>query len=520
MDVASRLKDIREHEGLGQRPFAARVSAAGFPVSSAAVSGYESGRTGRIPADYVSVVCREFGWSPRWVLWGEGPARLETETDAHQRLEAVRRALGEPVGAASRAPEAEDGPSPEFAGLIAALTGANAEGQGGSPAERVPQTDSGRFARERAVWAAFEARTQAPAGPRHDGVDDTGSTAGVQAAHSTPAQRLQAEGWRLHDEGDIEGAAELHERAYEAALQAGEEGLGIDAALRFARCRKLLADWGSAVRWYQTALDLAETRRDWNRFGRALGGLADLRIDRGALPAARDLVQRMLVIGQAHSSAQTMAWGYYLLNQIESESGDHLAAVRHCWRAVEAHDEEDGRTRAIFSAGTSLLNLGHIDAAEDAYVIAALRIRQASTWILALSALTYTAAIRGEQGEFDRRVRRLSEIAQGRAMPRDRSQILFHTGESLALLGHMDEARHMFGATIRFAEANGLSKELIKAEKALRDLDEGRGPRRRTYVPPDDEIRSIHSELLRMREEAVASPPLPTPANADSRVPG
>lgn len=95
--IAARLKALREDRGVSSRAFAAAVAGAGFPVSHAAVLGYETereaGEPESVPGGYLAAVCRAFGVEPAWLLTDTGPrerpATAATDDYAAGLIEAV-----------------------------------------------------------------------------------------------------------------------------------------------------------------------------------------------------------------------------------------------------------------------------------------------------------------------------------------------------------------------------------------------------------------------------------------------
>ena len=94
---------------MGWDEFAERVGHAGFPVSPAAVRGYEEGRTKKVPITYIDAVCRAFGASPM-SFFAEGLDRASGSPDeAERQLSAIRQILREPnPGAQGRAEAPHD----------------------------------------------------------------------------------------------------------------------------------------------------------------------------------------------------------------------------------------------------------------------------------------------------------------------------------------------------------------------------------------------------------------------------
>lgn len=96
--IATRLKALRDDLHLSSRAFAGAVTEAGFPVSHAAVLGYEKEREDggpeSVPGDYLAAVCKAFDVAPAWILTGIGP-RKQPAQDADGYGAAWREAAAE-----------------------------------------------------------------------------------------------------------------------------------------------------------------------------------------------------------------------------------------------------------------------------------------------------------------------------------------------------------------------------------------------------------------------------------------
>lgn len=105
--IAHRLAEVRAGAGLGVRPFAERVTEAGYKVSYGAVSAYEREEgTEKIPAGYIAAVCDAFGVSPEWLLLGVGPRERAGE-DAESSARLLAADLLEDIAARLRSGSAQ-----------------------------------------------------------------------------------------------------------------------------------------------------------------------------------------------------------------------------------------------------------------------------------------------------------------------------------------------------------------------------------------------------------------------------
>jgi transcriptional regulator with XRE-family HTH domain len=97
------------------------VGDAGFQVSSAAVRGYEEGRTKKVPIAYVDAVCRAFGASPASFFEEDPGGPVGSPDEADRQLSAIRRILREPKPGGPAQPEAPHDPESQRRRFLSAI---------------------------------------------------------------------------------------------------------------------------------------------------------------------------------------------------------------------------------------------------------------------------------------------------------------------------------------------------------------------------------------------------------------
>ena len=242
-----------------------------------------------------------------------------------------------------------------------------------------------------------------------------------------------------------------------------------DVAMHRGRCHKLAAEWADAGHWYDRSMQLAEDLDDWPRYGEALSGLAGLRFEQGATADARQMAERLLELSEERDIPVCVALAHHQLPLVAHNSGSLEDSIWHGWQAAVSHPRKEGRLRAIFMTGVSLVQVGHLDldAAEDALRLAAASIKEMSHRVLAMSELAFVAALRGDGEEYDRRLERLEAIGWDQVNRHDRVKIVLDQAKAHATLHRLDEARRRFQETILLAEQDGFNREVIQADEAL-----------------------------------------------------
>lgn len=103
--ISYRLARIREREGLSLREFVeALEDRTGLRVGHDSARRYETDQT-RVPADYVAEVCRAFGVSPDWLLFGEGPVERPPTAVVERAFQEVTRIVRRVRGLRTVAPK-------------------------------------------------------------------------------------------------------------------------------------------------------------------------------------------------------------------------------------------------------------------------------------------------------------------------------------------------------------------------------------------------------------------------------
>jgi hypothetical protein len=188
---------------------------------------------------------------------------------------------------------------------------------------------------------------------------------------------------------------------------------------------------------------------------------------------------------------------------VEKLSGSLVAAIRHGWLAVKSYDSRDGRLRALFDLAGVLREGGELSAAWDAYTVVVGQVEGLEARILALDALAFVAALRGDRGQHQTLRARLDAEGWEEVSPVYRGQVLFYRGLSCRALGEESEAGGWLNKALAFAEEHGLNKLIFDAEAALK---EGASVQAMPTVQPTyqdsppEEILGVRQGLREMRE--------------------
>ncbi len=303
--------------------------------------------------------------------------------------------------------------------------------------------------------------------------------------------------------GHLNGALEILGLAYELAKATGSADAAADAARFQGKVLRTRAEWARSVAWYDVARRVAEEAGNRGKLATVLDGLANVYRDRGNLPRAREVLQEVMEIGRESGDRYALAIAHHDLMTVEKLSDNLVAAIQHGWLAVQSYDSRDGRLRALFDLAGVLRESGELSAAWDAYSVVAGQVEGLEARILALDALAFVAALRGDRGQHQLLRARLDSEGWEEVSPVYRGQVLFYRGLSCRALGEEGEGRTWISKALAFAEEHGLSKLIFDAEAALKES--ASVPAIPTAQPmyqdsPPEEILGVRQGLREMKE--------------------
>jgi tetratricopeptide (TPR) repeat protein len=317
------------------------------------------------------------------------------------------------------------------------------------------------------------------------------------------AESLLSLGIQVEKLGHLSGAREFYRSAYEAAMAVGSEKEALDAARYAGRAWRRGSEWDRALAWYQVARSLAATAGDRAKEAVVLDGVANVHKEKGNLPRARQVLDEALVLALESGDRYAIGSTYHDLMAVASMSGRPDEAIRMGWKAVQLYESEQDRLNALTSMAASLLEAGELDAAESAYAVVARRVESVVYRLYALSGYAKVAGLRGDRGEFERRLKVLESSGVADGPPALRAGDWLGRGEAYEAIDDYEEARRSYRKALELATGYQLGQFLFQAEEALQALD-----RRVTIRASEIElpaayslegIEEIREELDRMR---------------------
>jgi len=321
----------------------------------------------------------------------------------------------------------------------------------------------------------------------------------------TLADRIVELGDAAESGGHMHGALELYRTAYEIAAATGMVPTAVEAARFSGRVHRRLGQWSEAHRWYGVARGVAEAAGMDARVAVILDGAASTHRERGNLPAARTTLDEALPFAERSGDARALGSICHGFMTLERSAGNVDLALQYGWRAVTTYDREDDRMYALASLGGALVEAGELVAGEDAWMVVGHMAGNHYYRLYAFDALGHVAALRGDAAGFAAHAAEADALGWMSGTSSAKAEILLYRGLSYAALRQPDHARSWFERAVSFAEANGFSQVLFRAEEALRDLERVRPPAEDALEESPARVE-VRSGLKALRRECAAFP--------------
>ncbi len=320
---------------------------------------------------------------------------------------------------------------------------------------------------------------------------------------------LLALGGAIEARAHLYGAVELYRVAYDLFAAVGQVAGAVDAARFSGRVLRRLAAWDEAVRWYGIARDVAEAGGLYGKTARVLVGVANLHRERGNIPSARSVLEESLTFAERSGERDALGLVFHGLAEVEHASRNLAQAAGWGWRAVDAYGSREDQVTALATLGATLIDLGDLDSAADAW--ACTRDLAANDYyrLYALDALGHICALKGDRGGFERWAGDADTLGWESGLLSAKAEILHYRGLSHLALGDTARAREYLERAVSFAEEHRFGQTLFAAEHALRRLDDRMRRDEPPIVPfaPSTAPEEVRAGLRQMRYGLEAGTP-------------
>jgi tetratricopeptide (TPR) repeat protein len=157
---------------------------------------------------------------------------------------------------------------------------------------------------------------------------------------------------------------------------------------------------------------------------------------------------------------------------LEHDSRNLTEAVRWGWKAVGVYPSREERVTALATLGATLIDLGDLGAAADAWACTRDLATNDYYRLYALDALGHICALRGDHLGFARWAGEADGLGWESGPLSAKAEILHYRGLSHLALGDAARAREYLERAVSFAEEHHFGQTLFAAESALRELNE------------------------------------------------
>lgn len=348
---------------------------------------------------------------------------------------------------------------------------------------------------ERVAWRSLSALVE---------LDD----ATVYGGDRTPLEWL-AHGTWAEGADRLEEALAAYRAATLASLAHGKPGLIGRSRWLVGRMLRNLGRLHESTTEFGLALSVAEAVGDPSLQGLVHGAMASTHLMLGNYPAARDGYQASLSLTASLDAddpdvSLANAANHHGMMSLLREVGEHQEAICHGWKSFNAARRDRDRLSTLVALGTAWREIGDLDASEHAYEIAVALAADHDTRVLALDALAFVSALRGNESEYRSRISSIPAEDVDASSVSARTQIALFRGRAEAMLGHLESATVHARHALELAEGHRLGKLIHDADALLARLAEG--PEQPTPVVAPvlvesaaevkRELRTLHETIL------------------------
>src|SRR5688572_9125550 len=314
---------------------------------------------------------------------------------------------------------------------------------------------------------------------------------------------LAAYGKLLQYESSCSLSCDVHETLIGFARRAGDEERLLDSMLMVAFCHRMLGRLDAAREAYTALRGTAMELENGQYLMLSELGYAKIAIQRGNLPAAAEMLDRILHDTQSGEHAMVRAKALMDRARVATQLGDLTTATILGHQALECSTDPADRDRILINIGVNLAHMGLRDEARDAYLIAGASAQEATVRWLAQINLMELAYLDFREPTFEQYRRTLVDVD----LPPYMAAVYQEAqGYGFSVFKRYDEATVAFRRMLDVAERHGLNEFIVKAERALADVASAIPPLAVNHAPdpaprrPD--LSVVTESLSKMRELA------------------
>ena len=278
---------------------------------------------------------------------------------------------------------------------------------------------------------------------------------------------LAAYGKLLQYESSWSLSRDVHETLIDYARSAGDAERLLDSMLMVAFCHRMLAQLDEAREAYGRLRDTAEELGSEQYLLLSELGFAKVASERGNLPAAAGMLDRILEETRVGDNTGVRAKALMDRARVATQLGDHATAAVLGHEALESSTDAFDRERILVNIGMTLTHMGLWSEARDAYLVAAATAQESTVRWIAQINLMELAYLENNEILFEHHRRAVA----GHALP-PYVETVYHESHAhgLRAFERLAEAKEAFQRMLDVAERHGLHEFVLKAEQALADV--------------------------------------------------
>jgi tetratricopeptide (TPR) repeat protein len=314
---------------------------------------------------------------------------------------------------------------------------------------------------------------------------------------------LAAYGKLLQYESSWSLSRDVHETLIDFASRIDDEERLLDSMLMVAFCHRMLGELDEAREAYTALRQKASELESEQYLLLSELGYAKIAIQRGNLPAAAGMLDRILSDTQGGEHALVRAKALMDRARVATQLGDLATATILGHQALECSTDPADRERILINIGMNLAHMGLREEARDAYLVVGASAQDAAVRWMAQINLMELAYLDFREPTFEQYRRSLVDVD----LPPYVAAVYNEAqGYGFSVFKRYDEATVAFRRMLDVAERHGLNEFIVKAERALGDVASVIPPLAVNHAPEPAPRRPaltvVTESLSRMRELA------------------
>ena len=279
---------------------------------------------------------------------------------------------------------------------------------------------------------------------------------------------LAAYGKLLQYEASWSLAHDVYETLVSYALGVDDEERLLDAMLMAAFSLRMLARFEDARDAYERLREMAAHLENQQHLLLSELGFAKIAIERGNLPAAAEMLDRLIDEARDETHANIRAKALMDRARVAHQLGDLATATILGHQALLQSRDPMERDRILINISDTLMHLGLWDESRDGNLVLIATAQEAAVRWMAQINLMHLAYLERREPMFEQYRR---EVANANLPPYVEAVFLDTSAAGFRLFGRLAEATRALQRLLVVAERHQLNEFVLKAERALQDDD-------------------------------------------------